>query len=142
MLYCFVRLVGVKESNGDVTKIAKMVYETQGKGFQVMAGSAGFLLPSLCVGAVGGICALANCLPERVVELYQLFLKDTLKDAQELQHRLIGPNTGVTKQFGVPGLKKAMDWKGYYGGPCRKPLLPMETQQAEILQKIFERSQC
>ena len=57
------------------------------------------------------------------------------------QHRLIRPNTAVTKEFGVPGLKLSMDWAGYYGGPARRPLLPLTPQQEENLRAAFEQFQ-
>ncbi len=63
----------MKESNGDVTKIGLMVHLSRNEDFQILAGSAGFLLPSLHVGAVGGISALANALPNEVAKLYSLF---------------------------------------------------------------------
>ncbi len=37
----------------------------------------------------------------------------------------------VTKRFGVPGLKAAMDWFGFYGGPTRSPLQPLK--QLEVM---------
>ncbi len=58
-------------------------------------------------------------------------------DAQKLQHRLIAPNSAVTKGFGVPGLKRAMEWFGYYGGPVRKPLLPINETEQNALKKSF-----
>lgn len=30
------------------------------------------------------------------------------------------------REYGVPGLKAAMDILGYYGGPPRKPLQPIK----------------
>jgi len=59
-------IVGVKDSGGDITKIGEMVAATEQEDFQVLAGSASFLLPALAVGAVGGICGLANVLPAQV----------------------------------------------------------------------------
>jgi 4-hydroxy-2-oxoglutarate aldolase len=59
-------IVGMKDSGGDVAKIGEMVRATEQEDFQVLAGSASFLLPALAVGAVGGICALANVLPAQV----------------------------------------------------------------------------
>merc|ERR1719193_839195 len=98
-------IIGMKESGGDITKIGEMVHLTKKEGFQLIAGSASFLLPALTVGAVGGICALANALPAQVCLLQQLFSDGKWEEAIELQHRLIAPNNAVTKQFGVPGLK-------------------------------------
>jgi len=44
----------------------------------------------------------------------------------------------VTKGLGVPALKKAMDWKGYYGGPVRRPLLPLNSTEENSLKKVFQ----
>ena len=46
----------------------------------------------------------------------------------------------VTKKFGVPGLKVAMEWFGYYGGPVRSPLQPITTEQEEIMRAAFKLS--
>ena len=43
-------IIGIKESAGDITKMALMVHQTREHDFQVLAGSAGFLLPALLVG--------------------------------------------------------------------------------------------
>ncbi len=68
-------IVGVKDSGGDVAKIGEMVAATEGEDFQVLAGSASFLLPALAVGAVGGICALANVLPAQVRYIEEEIIK-------------------------------------------------------------------
>lgn len=46
-------ILGIKDSGGDITKLASMVHLTQQEDFQVIAGSASFLLAALTVGAVG-----------------------------------------------------------------------------------------
>ncbi|XP_023564633.1 4-hydroxy-2-oxoglutarate aldolase, mitochondrial isoform X1 [Octodon degus] len=43
-------IVGMKESGGDVTKIALIVHKTRHRDFQVLAGSVGFLMASYAVG--------------------------------------------------------------------------------------------
>eukprot|EP00088_Acartia_fossae_P062881 TRINITY_DN7624_c0_g1_i3.p1 TRINITY_DN7624_c0_g1~~TRINITY_DN7624_c0_g1_i3.p1 ORF type:complete len:327 (-),score=72.00 TRINITY_DN7624_c0_g1_i3:19-999(-) len=131
-------IVGIKDSGGDITKLGSLVHGTKDQDFQVLAGSASFLLPALVVGAVGGICALANVLPAQVCELQKLFSESRLEEARLLQHALIAPNSAVTKQLGVPGLKLSLDWFGLYGGPCRSPLLPLTDHEENQLNKAFE----
>jgi len=130
-------IIGMKESGGDVAKIGEMVHLTKNQNFQLIAGSASFLLPSLAVGAVGAISALANCLPGEVCNLQQLYRDEKWTEAKELQHRLIAPNSAVTKQFGVSGLKEAMAWFGFYGGPTRRPLVPLEPVESTSLEAAF-----
>lgn len=43
----------------------------------------------------------------------------------------------VTRKFGIPGLKQAMEWFGYKGGACRAPLLPLSEAQVMELRKDF-----
>ncbi|XP_016075473.1 PREDICTED: 4-hydroxy-2-oxoglutarate aldolase, mitochondrial [Miniopterus natalensis] len=88
-------------------------------------------------GAVGGVCALANVLGAQVCQLERLCLTGQWEDAQKLQHRLLEPNTAVTRRFGIPGLKKTMDWFGYYGGPCRAPLQELSPDEEEVLRLDF-----
>jgi 4-hydroxy-2-oxoglutarate aldolase len=109
---------------------------------QILAGSASFLLSALHVGAVGGICALANALPNQVCRLQELYRQgDSARaEASELQRRLVGPNAAVTKTFGVAGMKTAMDLYGFYGGPTRRPLLPLEADEKEKLRVAFKSS--
>ncbi|XP_050003077.1 4-hydroxy-2-oxoglutarate aldolase, mitochondrial isoform X2 [Alexandromys fortis] len=130
-------IIGIKDSGGDVTKIGLIVHKTSKQDFQVLAGSVGFLLASYAVGAVGGICGLANVLGAQVCQLERLCLTGQWEAAQMLQHRLIEPNTAVTRRFGIPGLKKTMDWFGYYGGPCRAPLQELSPTEEEALRLDF-----
>ncbi|XP_010331522.1 4-hydroxy-2-oxoglutarate aldolase, mitochondrial isoform X1 [Saimiri boliviensis] len=130
-------IVGMKDSGGDVTRIGLIVHKTRKQDFQVLAGSAGFLMASYALGAVGGVCALANVLGAQVCQLERLCLTGQWEDAQKLQHRLIEPNAAVTRRFGIPGLKKTMDWFGYYGGPCRAPLQELSPAEEEALRMDF-----
>ncbi|ODM99960.1 4-hydroxy-2-oxoglutarate aldolase, mitochondrial [Orchesella cincta] len=130
-------IIGLKDSGGDIAKISEIVYNVP-KDFQVLAGSAGFMLPALLMGCVGGICALANVLGDQVCLLYRLFKDNDLKKAVALQQSLISPNYMVTRRFGVPGLKAAMDLKqGLYGGVCRAPLLSLNDVDEKVLVQTF-----
>lgn len=133
-------IIGIKDSGGDITRIGLIVHKTQQEDFQVLSGSAGFLLASYAVGASGGICALANVLGAPLCQLEHLCRQGRWQEARELQQRLIEPNAAVTRRFGIPGLKKAMDLFGYYGGPCRAPLAPLSPAEVEELRGIFSRN--
>ncbi|KTF73595.1 hypothetical protein cypCar_00041930 [Cyprinus carpio] len=43
-------IVGLKDSGGDITRIALLVQKTRSQDFQVLAGSAGFLMAAFAVG--------------------------------------------------------------------------------------------
>ncbi|XP_072319813.1 4-hydroxy-2-oxoglutarate aldolase, mitochondrial isoform X2 [Eucyclogobius newberryi] len=130
-------IVGLKDSGGDITRMGLIVHKTSTQKFQVLAGSAGFLMAAYCVGAVGGVCALANVLGPQVCELHRLCVSGRWDEARALQQRLIEPNAAVTRGLGVPGLKTAMQWFGFHGGSCRSPLRPLTEAQTQQLRKDF-----
>jgi len=131
-------IVGIKDSSGNLPKMGAVIGGAP-EGFQVLAGSASFLYPALVLGAVGGICALANIAPEECCQLVDLVRAGDHQTAGKLQLRLIPPNAAVTSRFGVSGLKQALDWIGYYGGPTRSPLGPLtEGEKAELRRVLVE----
>ncbi|XP_054378724.1 4-hydroxy-2-oxoglutarate aldolase, mitochondrial isoform X3 [Pongo abelii] len=133
-------IVGMKDSGGDVTRIGLIVHKTRKQDFQVLAGSAGFLMASYALGAVGGVCALANVLGAQVCQLERLCCTGQWEEAQKLQHRLIEPNAAVSqwqRGHGVAGGGQSVSSLEQDPG-----LAPGPTQSLPF-RKSFERtSQC
>ena len=129
-------IVGIKDSEGNVAKLADVVRLVD-PGFQVLAGSAGFILAGLAVGAVGGVVALANIAPQQSIDIFQHFQAGRMEEAAELQRRMVPVNVAVTARFGIAGLKAALDMLGYYGGPVRAPLLDLAASELQALQAIL-----
>lgn len=125
------RIVGMKDSSANVVKIAALL--ARRPGFQVFAGTGSALLPFLSLGGVGGIMALANFAARPLRQVWEAFSAGRLGEARLVQLSLAEINSAVTARFGVPGLKYAMDRCGLYGGPPRRPLLPLAAAaRAEI----------
>jgi 4-hydroxy-2-oxoglutarate aldolase len=129
-------IIGMKDSGGNMVKMGNIRHRVKPE-FQILAGSAGFLLPALTIGAIGGILALANIAPEQCVKIYKSFSEGDLVQAREMQLKMISINFAVTGRWGVPALKAAMDYLGYYGGPPRKPMLPVKQGIKDELIKIL-----
>ncbi|MDF1500709.1 MAG: dihydrodipicolinate synthase family protein [Anaerolineales bacterium] len=130
------RIVGIKDSSGRVDKIGTVVKNAP-EGFVVLAGSGGYFLGALAMGAVGTVAALANIAGAALSEILEAFQRGDIGKAQETQLRLIDVNTAVTARYGVPGLKAAMDMMGYYGGPVRPPLMDLETEPREEIRRLL-----
>jgi 4-hydroxy-2-oxoglutarate aldolase len=125
------RIVGCKDSSANVVKIASVLAARP--DFQVFAGTGSALLPFLSIGAVGGIMALANFAALALRKVWEAFHSGQINEARRVQLSLAEINNCVTSRFGVPGLKFAMDACGYYGGPPRRPLMPLGSAgRAEI----------
>jgi len=131
-------IIGLKDSGGNITSMGSIIHDTANEDFQVIAGSASFLLASLQLGAVGGICALANVLGGECCHLYTLIHEKKIEEAVKYQLKLIAPNQAVTRKYNVPALKYAMELYGYYGGPSRSPLTKLATLEEEDVKRTFE----
>jgi len=130
-------IVGLKDSSGNIGQLSEVIHLSQ-KGFAVFVGSAPVFFPALCVGAAGGILAVANVLPQECVRLQNLFEEKKFEDARVLQGRLAPLANAVTTRYGVGGLKMAMDLAGYFGGHPRAPLKKPGPEVEEVLRKLLQ----
>jgi 4-hydroxy-2-oxoglutarate aldolase len=125
-------IIGIKESSGNVQRVAEIIAAVP-PNFQTLVGSALTLVPSLAIGAAGAILALGCALPELCVELYEAARSGQVERARSLQEQLLTPSSILVARYGVAGLKYVLDRLGYYGGPPRRPLLPVdEAAKREI----------
>ena len=118
-------IVGIKDSSGNVQRLAEMIASTP-RSFQILVGSAATVFPSLTIGARGAILALACALPEKCTALYQLHRHGQQELAREMQNVLVRASKTIVSELGIAGVKFVMDQRGYRGGQPRLPLLPLE----------------
>jgi 4-hydroxy-2-oxoglutarate aldolase len=129
-------IIGIKETSPDVAQVAEFVATTP-PDFQVVVGSLPTLYASLSVGAVGGIVAAANVVPDLCVELCELVRQNRHAEALALQRRITPFARAVTTTFGPGGLKAAMDLAGFRGGRPRAPLPPATPEAVETIRKLL-----
>lgn len=118
-------IAGMKDSSGSVERVVEILAVAP-KRFRLLVGSASTLEPSLAKGACGAILAMACAFPELCCEIYDASLAGNISRAQELQKLLLAPSSVLGVKYGIAGLKYALDRLGYYGGPVRGPLLPVD----------------
>jgi 4-hydroxy-2-oxoglutarate aldolase len=90
------------------------------------------------VGAVGGILAVANLVPQECVRIQNLFDEKKFDDARVSQAQLTPLANAVTTKYGIGGLKMAMDLAGYFGGDPRAPLKRPGSEVEEELKKLLQ----
>ncbi len=129
-------IIGIKDSSGAIQRIVEVAGQGP-RNFQLLTGAAGVLHAALVSGAKGAILALASPLPEKCVELFELFKAGRHAEAQVLQQHLALASKAIVSAGGIAGIKYAMDVRGYYGGLPRLPLLPLaQAKKAEIAQLV------
>jgi len=125
-------IVGLKESSGNLTLLAAVVRRLP-QDFSYLLGAGSVVVPALQMGASGAILAVADVVPEICSEMYRLFLERDFERAMKTQLNIVPLNRFATEARGIPGLKAALDMRGFYGGPVRLPLLPAtDKDRAEI----------
>jgi len=129
-------ILGIKDSTGNIGQLSEIIHLSR-KGFAVFVGSAPVFYPALCVGATGGILAVANATPEPCVQIFDLFREKKFDQARELQYRLTPFAKGVTTKYGIGGLKMGMDLAGYFGGDPRPPLKKHGPEAKEELRQLL-----
>ncbi len=126
-----------KPSSSAVTVVGKLKTRQKEVGFQVMVGAAHQLESSLGMGAVGAILAFASPAPMACYEIYAAIKDGDIALAREKQERVKLATQRVVGEFGVPGVKYAMDLNGYFGGASRLPFLPLNADQKAEIEKLM-----
>jgi hypothetical protein len=124
-------------SSSAISVVGNLKTRQKEVGFQVMVGAAHQLEPSLALGAVGAILAFACPAPTACYEIYAALKDGDTALACEKQERVKPPAQRVVAEFGVPGVKYAMDLNGYYGGPARLPFLPLTGEQKAEVERLM-----
>lgn len=131
-------IAGIKDSSGNIQRVVEIVAGAPAS-FQVLTGGAAVIYPALAVGARGAVLALAAALPEKCAELYELFARGQHDQARQLQLLLAQASKRIVSECGIPGVKYAMDLRGFQGGLPRLPLLPLTEEKKRAIAAIVSR---
>ncbi|NLD06307.1 MAG: dihydrodipicolinate synthase family protein, partial [Synergistaceae bacterium] len=130
---------GIKDTSGNMTKLGYLAAAAP-EDFSVFGGTGNWFLAALSMGACGGTMAASILYPNTCRKINTSFLENNVRDAMELQAKLLPVSDALTRRFGVPGLKAALDSKGMKGGPCRSPLLPVSEEVKKEIMTILDNS--
>src|SRR5438067_1867648 len=132
------RLVGLKDSSGDLEKVRGFVgiEREVGRPFHIFMGRDHMILAALRLGCVGAVAACGNVIPELLVELYEAFGRGDQQLAEVCQER-VKPLRAAFSMGTFPAvIKEAMQIAGLPGGMCRRPVGGLSEEEHEQLQRI------
>ncbi len=116
-------VVGMKDSSGDITNLQEVIRRTSFKDFRVFGGKDTLVFASLCVGAVGGVCSIAQVIPEETVRIYNEYAAGNFEKAREAQYH-INPLRLSQDKASFPVATKVMcNMIGLDVGPSVRPSL-------------------
>ena len=106
----------------------------------IFEGEDSLLLPSLIAGAIGGIGASYNLMPELYVQLWEAYLGNNIDKAAEIQAKvneviralLISPDL-------IGGIKQVLGWMDLKCGAPRSPNRTLKPEETAKLRQAFDK---
>jgi len=137
----FERVVGIKDSSGDVTFMCRMISAVRPlrPDFTFLTGWEAALVPMLVVGADGGTHATSGIVPELTRQIFDLTTSGALDEAVKLQLRLIELFDAMILSADFPeGFRAAVDLRGFNFGKGRQPLSESQQVDRAALQRVLQ----
>ena len=127
-------IVGIKEANSDISKIASTAALTHGK-LVLYSGNDDQILPILSLGGKGVISVLSNLLPAETSRMCHMYFEGDTAGATALQLRYLPLIRALFSEVNPIPAKAAMAEMGWCENFLRMPLTPMEDVHKG---KLFE----
>src|SRR5512143_1458583 len=115
----FPRIVGIKDSSGDVAFMMRMIQAVRPARpeFSFLTGWEAVLVPMLMVGADGGTHATSGVVPELTRQMFDLARSRQFDDAMKLQYRLLELFDAMLYSADFPeGFRAAVELRGFEMG--------------------------
>ncbi|UCF36452.1 MAG: dihydrodipicolinate synthase family protein [Acidobacteriota bacterium] len=130
-------IIGMKDSSANMIFLQHVLRVSQGQDFQVLSGNAETIGLAMTLGVRAGILAVGCVVPELMEELDRLGSTGA-RSVPGIQPQLYRISSTVVGKLSVPGIKYGMDLRGFQGGYCRSPLLPLTAEEKREVAAVLE----
>lgn len=130
-------IVGVKEASGSLEQM-QMIKHLCRKDFILLSGDDTLTLPILAIGGIGVISVIANIIPTDVTKVIEFFNKGKLKEARELNYKILPLAKAVFIETNPIPIKKAVEILGLCSGEVRLPLCEMAEENVKKLRQAMK----
>jgi dihydrodipicolinate synthase/N-acetylneuraminate lyase len=137
----FERIVGIKDSSGDLAFMMRMISAVRPlrPDFFFLTGWDAVLVPMLLIGVDGGTNALSGVVPELMRKLYDLTRAGQIDEAMRLQFRMLELFDAMLYSADFPeGFRAAVELRGFRVGPGRQPQTDRQRIDRIGLQKVLQ----
>ena len=128
-------LVGIKEACGDISKVARILADTD---LAVWSGNDAQTVPVMALGGAGVISVASNVIPKQMHDLTQAALKGDFANASALQRKYQRLMDLLFCQVNPIPVKAAMRMIGMDCGDCRMPLDGLTDENARKLRTCLD----
>ena len=129
---------GVKEASGDLS-LAMATRALCGDDLFIWSGNDDNIVPLMAIGALGVISVASNILPEVLVRVCDLCLKDRFPEATRLYCQYAELFSALFIETNPMPLKAAMGLMGMDSGKVRLPLTALSAEHFQTLEKLLQR---
>ena len=132
------KINGVKEASGNFSLLAHTRFLCP-DDFYIWSGNDDQVVPMMALGAKGVISVASNIIPEVMVEMSHLCLKNDFEAASRLQIRYMDLIDALFIEVNPIPIKAAMNLLGMNAGPLRLPLCDISPENEAVLRASMER---
>ena len=129
-------IVGIKEANGDISKIVETM-ALVGDKLDLYSGNDDQIVPLMSLGGKGVISVLSNLLPAETSAMCKKFIAGDIKGAAAMQMKYHALIDALFCEVNPIPVKAAMAKMGYCENYLRLPLTPMEEANAQKLYALM-----
>lgn len=129
-------IVGIKEANGNISKIVETMALVEGK-LDLYSGNDDQIVPLLALGGMGCISVLSNVMPAQTREICTRFFNGDIAGSRELQYKLHNLIDALFSEVNPIPVKAAMAAMGFCKDYLRLPLTTMEEANREKLLSLM-----
>ena len=129
-------IAGIKEANGNISKIVETAALTAGK-LDIYSGNDDQIVPIMACGGLGVISVLSNVLPAETSRMCHLCLEGDFAAAMELQKKYLPLTNALFCEVNPIPAKAATAAMGFGENYVRLPLVPMEEDHRQHLLKCM-----
>lgn len=136
----FPRIVGIKDSTGDVAFMMRMIaaVRPQRPDFSFLTGWDCVLVQMMMAGADGGTNASSNCLPEVMRRIYDLCAAGKFEEAMKWNYRILEIFDLMLYNFEFPdGFRLGASLRGFDFGPGRQPTTEQQRRDRSELEGVL-----
>lgn len=137
----FPRIVGIKDSTGDVAQMMRMIAAVRPHrpDFSFLTGWDCVLCQMLMAGADGGTNASANVVPEVMRRIYDLYRAGKVEEAVKWNYRILEIFDLMIYSFEFPdGFRLGASLRGFDFGPGRVPMTEAQRRDRNQLEGVLQ----
>ena len=131
-------ITAVKEASPSISDFARLS-EKCNKKLDLYSGNDDLILPTLSLGGKGVISVISNILPKETKEICRLWFYGKIKEATELQLKLLPLINAIFSEVNPIPIKTLLANEGFCNEEFRLPLCRMDENKKRELVDIFKK---